>query len=123
MRHTRLIALYTAALTCTSLTLFQLFDWDRDMYHVKALLPLAWISITTAKNVTVDLTWHAPNRSWINDLSQVLNGSGTNGFIFNSSRLPDKTPYGTYNWCNMPHARTEEYPRANEDFELQYVEV
>lgn len=30
---------------------------------------------------------------------------------------------GTYDWCNMPHTRPQEYPRVNSSFELQYVEV
>jgi hypothetical protein len=53
----------------------------------------------------------------------VLNGTGTNSFVFNSSQLPVGTPYGTYNWCNMPHVRAQEYPRASEEYELVYVEV
>ncbi|KAF2787030.1 histidine acid phosphatase-like protein [Melanomma pulvis-pyrius CBS 109.77] len=76
-----------------------------------------------AHNSTVDLSWHAPKKSWINDLSKVWNGTGTHGFVFNSSVLPPGVPYGSYNWCNMPHVRPEEYPLADEKFQLEYVEV
>ncbi|KAF2132076.1 histidine acid phosphatase-like protein [Dothidotthia symphoricarpi CBS 119687] len=80
-------------------------------------------TITWIANSTVDLGWYAPRKSWINDLEQVMNGTGTHDFIFNSSHLPLGTLYGTYNWCNMPHVRAGEYPRAGVGFELQYVEV
>ncbi|KAH6620277.1 histidine acid phosphatase-like protein [Boeremia exigua] len=76
-----------------------------------------------AQNASVDVGWHAPRKSWINDLDQVLNGTGTHGLVFNSSQLPDGTAYGAYNWCNMPHVRVQEYPRVGEGFELKYVEV
>lgn len=42
----------------------------------------------------VDLSWHAPISSGINNLTSAINGTGTYGFIFNSSQLPDGTPYG-----------------------------
>lgn len=93
------------------------------MPSVKSAIPLTWIALSTAQNHSVDLEWHAPRKSWINNLDGVLNGTGTNGFIFNGSQLPAGTSYGTYNWCNMPHVRSQEYPRASEDYELQYVEV
>ncbi|KAF1841638.1 cytochrome P450 [Cucurbitaria berberidis CBS 394.84] len=76
-----------------------------------------------AANGTVDLGWHAPKKSWINDLGQVLNGTGTNGFVFGGSELPKGVKYGTYNWCNMPHVRKEEYPVAAKEYDLVYVEV
>jgi hypothetical protein len=84
---------------------------------------VALLAPVIAQNSTVDLSWHAPKKSWINDLSQVLNGTGTHGFIFNSSVLPSGVPYGSYNWCNMPHVRAEEYPVASEEYQLEYVEV
>lgn len=89
----------------------------------QSILPLLWMAAASAQNVTIDLQWHAPNKTWINDLTQVLNGSGTNGFIFNNSALPEGIKYGTYNWCNMPHAKPEEYPTASEEYVLGYVEV
>lgn len=67
--------------------------------------------------------WYPPAQSWINNLDHVVNGTGVHGFIFNSSSLPEGTPYGTYNWCNMPHVRAQEYPVASDEYELEYVEV
>ena len=67
-------------------------------------------------------TWFGPNATSINNLTQVIGGSGVYGFIYNSSRTPD-SEYGTYNWCNMPHVRAKEYVKPADEFELQYVEV
>ncbi|KAL9709558.1 hypothetical protein Ac2012v2_007297 [Leucoagaricus gongylophorus] len=64
---------------------------------------------------------YPPSSTTINNLTFVLNGSGTPG-IFNSSVTPDKE-YGIYNWCNMPHVRQREYKTPSGDFELQFVEV
>lgn len=121
MHHVRLAALYTLVLLCTAYTLFQ--SLSPNMIIVRSSLPLLWTGFVIAQNATVDLKWHAPNKSWINDLGQVVNGTGTNGFVFNSSQLPVGTPYGTYNWCNMPHVRAGEYPIVGDEFELIYVEV
>ncbi len=72
----------------------------------------------------VDLNWYPPEKSWINDLDQVVHGRGTHAFFFNGSQLPEGVEYGTYNWCNMPHVRREEYVVVpHEEFELVYVEV
>ncbi|CAM1507948.1 Fc.00g047960.m01.CDS01 [Cosmosporella sp. VM-42] len=70
----------------------------------------------------VDLGWYAPASTKLNNLTHVLNGEGVYGFIYDSSRTPDGK-YGTYNWCNMPHVRSEEYVKASDEFELRYVEV
>ncbi|KAK7537285.1 histidine acid phosphatase-like protein [Phyllosticta citribraziliensis] len=74
-------------------------------------------------NSSVAGAWYPPAQSWINNLDDVINGTGVHGFIFNSSFLPEGTPYGTYNWCNMPHVRAQEYPVASDEYELEYVEV
>jgi hypothetical membrane protein len=121
MRHVRLITVSTLAFLCTVFTLLQLLD--KSMYTTKSVLPLIFGSLVTAQNATVDLKWYAPKKSWINDLGEVLNGTGTHGFIFNSSEVPAGTLYGTYNWCNMPHVRAQEYSRVSEEYELMYVEV
>jgi 2-phosphoxylose phosphatase len=71
----------------------------------------------------VDLTWHAPNATNINNLATVVNGTGVYGFIFNNSVTPASTSYGTYNWCNMPHVRRTEYVQAPSEYTLEYVEV
>jgi 2-phosphoxylose phosphatase len=72
---------------------------------------------------SVDLTWHAPNATDINNLAFVVNGTGIDGFIFNSSITPATTSYSTYNWCNMPHVRRQEYPTAASGYKLKYVEL
>ena len=46
------------------------------------------------RDVSVDLSWHAPISSRINSLSSAINGTGTYGFIFNSSTIPEEIPYG-----------------------------
>ncbi|KFY98119.1 hypothetical protein V498_01672 [Pseudogymnoascus sp. VKM F-4517 (FW-2822)] len=91
-------------------------------------------------NTSVDLSWHAPISSSINSLSSAINGTGTYGFVFDSSTLPEGTAYGTmtlvlfsnlvahiysgtYNWCNMPHVRRTEYRKVNSSYGLEYVEV
>ncbi|KAF1838757.1 phosphoglycerate mutase-like protein, partial [Decorospora gaudefroyi] len=94
------------------------------MRFSRTYVPLFFNSAVVAQNVSkVDLGWYAPKKSWINDLGKVLDGTGTHGFVFNSSQLPVGAPYGTYNWCNMPHVRKEEYVKAADEFELVYVEV
>lgn len=121
MARGRLSLLWVFCLTCTSVTLFHTLDLS--MPSIKTVIPLTWIAFSTAQINSIDLGWHAPIKSWINDLGRVLNGTGTNGFVFDGSQLPADTPYGTYNWCNMPHVRSQEYPKASEEYELQYVEV
>lgn len=87
-------------------------------------ITLMLANIATSISATeVDLGWHPPKKSWVNNLGQILNGTETNGFIFNSSQLPAGVEYGTYNWCNMPHVRKEEYVKADDDFQLFYVEM
>ena len=73
-----------------------------------------------AGNTTVDLSWHAPVKSNINDLAGVINGTGIYGFIFNTSQ----GPLNTYDWCNMPHTNVKTYPKVNDSsYKLEYVEV
>ncbi|KAF8870060.1 hypothetical protein BD779DRAFT_1479232 [Infundibulicybe gibba] len=64
---------------------------------------------------------YPPKSTQINNLTQVLSGSGAPG-IFDSSTTPLKD-YGEYNWCNMPHVRTQEYKKPAKEFTLEYVEV
>lgn len=121
MHNVRLIAAYALFLAGTTFTLFQLLNWD--MGRSKTIIPLLWLSLVDAQINTPNLSWHAPRKTWINDLSEVINGTGTHGFIFNSSQLPPGTPYSAYNWCNMPHVRRQEYPKAMQGYTLEYVEV
>jgi len=127
MRYAVFSILSAFVLTCTFFTLFHLLPHDIEMAFSRNYVPLLVASIATtavAQNDSkVDLGWYAPKKSWINDIGQVLNGTGTNGFLFNSSQLPAGVEYGTYNWCNMPHVRKEEYVKVNDEFKLVYGEV
>ncbi|KAJ9152301.1 Histidine acid phosphatase [Coniochaeta hoffmannii] len=70
----------------------------------------------------VDLSWHAPAQSLINNLTNVISTTGVYGYIYNSSATPD-AQYGVYNWCNMPHVRKDIYTVPSSDYELAYVEL
>lgn len=121
MRHARLFVSSLLLLAGTAFTLVQLFDWD--MQPPKTLSSLIWLPLVASQNSTVDLGWYAPNQTWVNNLSGILRGNGTHDFYFGGSTLPPGTKYGTYNWCNMPHVRREEYPMPREGYTLEYVEV
>lgn len=123
MNHAATVTLFVLVATCTTFTLLYLFNREADMPLSMSLASLILPSLVAAQGSTPDLKWYAPKKSWINNLSQVLNGTGTNGFVFNGSNLPAGVQYGTYNWCNMPHVRKEEYKRPSDEFELVYVEV
>ena len=69
-----------------------------------------------------NLGWHPPVQTSVNNLTHVLGDSGVYGFIYDTSETPDDR-YGTYNWCNMPHARKTEYVKPSSDYELVYVEL
>ena len=90
-------------------------------YVLPSLVTLYYPVSSTIVNGTVDLNWHPPNATAINSLANVINGTGVYGFVFNSSITPGS--YADYNWCNMPHVRSKEYPKANVEYELEYVEV
>src|SRR4051794_22407367 len=99
MYHAGVYILFVPVLICTALTLFHLFPRDIDMDFSRNYVSLFFATVATAvvaqNSVQVDLSWHAPKKSWINDLGQVLNSTGTNGFVFNSSQLPVGVNYGT----------------------------
>ena len=76
-----------------------------------------------SNNDLVYLSWHPPTSSPINDLSRLFNATGTYGYIFNSSEVPEGVTYGTYNYCNMPRVRSTEYVKAPAEFRLKYVEL
>ncbi|KAH7127872.1 histidine phosphatase superfamily [Dactylonectria estremocensis] len=103
--------------------LFALSQYYRMISAPQSSL-LTVLSATTAVlgAATVDLNWYPPSDSKINSLTSALESDGVYGFIFNSSKTANKE-YGTYNWCNMPHARKREYVKASRDYELEYVEV
>lgn len=122
MSHVRWVPFLAFSAALISLLLLPLFFLQQ-----LAMLRSAWLLspliLPVASSVSVGLTWHPPNSSWINDLGSVINGTGIHGFIFNSSDLPSGVSYGSYNWCNMPHVRRQEYPVASREYKLQYVEV
>ncbi|GJD02159.1 histidine acid phosphatase [Colletotrichum higginsianum] len=77
-----------------------------------------------AANATgdIDLSWHAPAQTEVNNLTAVINSKGVWGFIYDTSETPDDK-YGQYNWCNMPHVRKTEYLQPSDEYELKYVEL
>jgi hypothetical protein len=84
-------------------------------------LGLGLSTATLAKTSAVD--WYAPTKTDINNLTAALSSTGgVYGFIFDSSETTDGD-YGTYNWCNMPHVRREEYIQPAGEFALRFVEV
>jgi hypothetical protein len=121
MQNVRLVTSCAVIFAGTAFTLFVLLEPAAMHPSIQALAFL--LPITVVQSLEVDLKWYAPKKTWINDLSQVLNGTDTHGFVFNSSVLPTGTPYSSYNWCNMPHIRATEYPKAKAGFKLEYVEV
>ena len=74
-------------------------------------------------NSSVNLAWYPPSNTWVTNLNDVINGTGVYGFVFNGSTDPPGVPYGTYNWCNMPHVRPQEYKRPDSEYQLEYVEL
>lgn len=71
---------------------------------------------------TVDLSWHAPAQSLVNNLTNAISATGVHGYIYNTSTTP-VSQYGIYNWCNMPHVRKDIYIKPSSGYELAYVEL
>lgn len=122
--------LFTALVASAVLfVLIQRESWRREMPNqvLDTLLLGALLHRVAAEcsveNSMVNLNWHAPAATDINNLGAVINGTGVFGFIFNSSLIPTTTSYGTYNWCNMPHVRPQEYKVPPPEYKLQYVEL
>lgn len=73
---------------------------------------------------TFNGSWYPPNKTQINDLEAVINGTDVFGFIFsNVYTPPSNVGDGMHNWCNMPHVNSDTYPVPPEDYTLEYVEV
>jgi acid phosphatase len=121
---------FTGLLTdsLTSLNVFgqlwlnNMFIKLRDLLFFGSLASTAADAQCPQSNGTVDLSWHRPNQININNFSFVVNGTGANGF-YNTSVTPATAAYSTYNWCNMPHVRQEEYVKAAQGYKLEYVEL
>jgi hypothetical protein len=113
-------------LALSSVTLFNM--WKANALNIGHALFLVLPSIRNAEAVCnaesrpVSLDWHRPNATSINNLTAVINGTGVFGFQFDAVSSSD-VPYRTYNWCNMPHVRQQEYVVAPSDYQLEYVEV
>lgn len=84
---------------------------------------LVGLRMAAAVSSTVDLAWYPPKNISVGSLASAINGTGIYGFIFSSSQTPSSLPYSTYNWCNMPHVRREEYVKPSSEYRLQYVEL
>lgn len=84
---------------------------------------LAGLRMATAVSSVADLSWYPPKNNSVNSLVSAINGTGIYGFVFNSSQTPSSLPYLTYNWCNMPHVRPQEYVKPSSEYSLKYVEL
>ncbi|KAK3943587.1 histidine phosphatase superfamily [Diplogelasinospora grovesii] len=98
-----------------------MFSTAKPHRLLSGLLSAHTIGTVTA---AVDLSWHKPAQTDINNLTAVATSesSGVYGFIYNTSQTPDER-YGVYNWCNMPHVRKTEYVKPSSEYELVYVEL
>lgn len=83
----------------------------------------AGLGMAAAVSNAVDLSWYPPKNNSVDSLASAINGTGIYGFIFNSSQTPSSLPYSTYNWCNMPHVRRQEYVEPSSEYSLKYVEL
>lgn len=118
----------TTVLLCSFfglLVVFSLFASTMSFYSAVALLPVVSrvYSAATCATGSVNISWHPSPVTYVNGLSSLENSNGVYGFVFNSSTDSVGVPYGTYNWCNMPHVRAQEYNKAPSAYKLEYVEV
>ena len=114
------------SLVCAISCLYLLFLAKMHISRYVAAFSLTSLGSASAgcgSTASVDLSWHAPKSTIINNLTSVVNGTGIYGYIFDSSITPASVPYSTYNWCNMPHVRAQEYPLAPSGYKLEYVEL
>ncbi len=122
MRHwlLRLIAAFLILFT------YRLATVEVNMRTYPRINFIALVAASLARHgkagTTIDLSWHAPISTVINNLSKVVEGDNIYGWIYDSSTT-DNSEYGVYNWCNMPHVRKTEYPKPSLGYNLQYVEV
>ena len=77
------------------------------MFSKTYILPLFGLAIASSEAqsmyngtaTNVSRSWHAPNASQINNLGNVINGTGAYGFAFNGSDVTAANGYyGGYNW-------------------------
>lgn len=115
-----------AILLLASMTLLNMWKGKAGYSTFSFVLLSPVISRTEAQcdsaSRPVSLDWYRPNATTINNLTAVINGTGVFGFQF-SAVTPSDVPYQTYNWCNMPHVRPQEYTVLPSEYKLEYVEV
>jgi len=118
----RHIFLLFASSICGILLNFELLSYRTGIMRAATTATFLAGVLLSQAHAQVDLSWHKPNASVINDLEGVIDGQGVWGYIYNTSVTPEEK-YGGYNWCNMPHVRAKEYPKAKAGYKLLYVEV
>lgn len=92
--------------------------------HLPFVGPTTEFPSVQQNNRSFNGSWYPPNRTQINDLEAVVNGSDVFGFIFSDAYSPpSKASYAIPNWCNMPHVNSETYPVPPAGYTLEYVEV
>lgn len=121
MRHVFSSPVFALAMSVSSVMLYSFLVYQFSLPALVSAL-LSSSAPENSPSTSIDATWHPPNTTWINDLSDVINGTGVHGFIFNNSN-PKNVAYGGYNWCNMPHVRQSEYVIPAPEYELEYVEL
>ncbi len=92
-----------------------LFGFQIVMFSNAYILPLLGLAVASSEaqsmngSVTnVSLSWHAPNASQINNLGNVINGTGVYGFVFNGSYVASGNEYyGGYNWYFRPRSSSD----------------
>jgi acid phosphatase len=103
------------------------FPFPREIFTALIVGLISYFTVSVwseplSTMAAVDLTWHAPAQSLINNLTNAISTTGVYGYIYNSSQTPD-SQYGVYNWCNMPHVRKDIYTVPSSEYELAYVEL
>jgi hypothetical protein len=121
MQDARFVA--ATALVVSGAALSILLVVDLTMFSSTYIWPLILLPFVAPQTDSTSLSWYGPKASWITNLSDIINGTGTHGFIFNTSESPLSIEHGYYNWCNMPHVRKGEYAIVDSKYELEYVEV
>lgn len=116
--------LFASLFVLSSVTLTNM--WKGNAASLSFFTVAAYLSPSRAQcstgSLPVDLAWYPPNASAVNNITTVINGTGIYGFQFDAV-TPSTMPYHTYNWCNMPHVRRQEYMVPPPEYKLEYVEV
>lgn len=86
----------------------------------------------TSATLAVDIRWYPPRQTLVNNLTHALSGGGDSnvrvppGLVYDASSGAPPLRGAPYNWCNMPHVRSDEYGQempAADDWELVYAEI